>query len=388
MRTVRTLTIGAALALAGASAFGCRQPAPPAGSAAASPPDAQKDADNGATVRIDPSMASSVHVEVVTLHDVPRQLRTTGTVQLDESRVARILAPVAGQVTGLHVNVGDRVRQGETLFSLNSRDAAAAIEDAIDARHDLALADKTLTMTQDLFDHQAASRIALQQAQTDLNKARSRIARVDATLAAIGIQPRNDLDRLDALVPVNAPMAGVVLDRKVSERQYVQPDPNPLLTIADLSSVWVEADVFERDLRLLRVGESADVQTTAYPDSRFNARVARVGDVLDAGTRTVKVRFQVANASLRLKPEMFATVTLLVDDTERAVTVPAAAVLTEGERSFVYVAIDDRTFARRFIEVADESRDSRRVLRGLAPGDRVATTGAILLRGQEDRGAS
>jgi cobalt-zinc-cadmium efflux system membrane fusion protein len=271
---------------------------------------------------------------------------------------------------------------------LNSRDAAAAIEDAIEARHDLALDEKTLTMTQDLFDHQAASRIALQQAQTDLNKARSRIARADKALAAIGIQTDRDLDRLDALVPVNAPIAGVVLERKVSERQYVQPDPNPLLTIADLSSVWVEADAFERDLRLLKVGESADVQTTAYPDMRFNAHVAHVGDVLDPATRTVKVRFQVANSSLRLKPEMFATVTLLVDDTEKAMTVPATAVLTEGERSFVYVALDERTFVRRFVEVASDSRDVRRILSGLKPGDRVATAGAVLLRGQEDRGAS
>jgi cobalt-zinc-cadmium efflux system membrane fusion protein len=352
------------------------------GQASALPPDAV------ALVRIDPSMTEAVRVAPVGLRTVPREIRTTGKVQFDEGRVARVLAPVAGQVVGLHVNVGDRVARGETLFSLNSREASAAIEEALNARHDFDLAEKTLTMTQDLFDHQAASQIALQQAATDVVKSRVRVDRTAAALTAIGLPTAEDLGRLDAKVPVTSPLAGAVIDRHLSDGQYVQPDPAPLLTIADLSTVWVEADVFERDLRLLRIGESAEVQTTAYPDERFVAKVAYVSDVLDPATRTVKVRFVVANSRLRLKPEMFATVILLVEDAEQALTVPASAVIAEGEKSFVYVAIDDRTFVRKAVEAAADAPNSRRIIRGLKAGDRVVTVGAVLLRGHEDHGAS
>jgi cobalt-zinc-cadmium efflux system membrane fusion protein len=343
---------------------------------------------DSAAFHIDQAMAVSLEVRPVTLHDEPRALRTTGKVQFDESRLSRVLAPVAGQVSGLHVNVGDRVQEGEPMFYLRSRDVAAAMEDAMSALHDLDLAEKTLAMTQDLYDHQAASRIALQQAEADVAKGHLRVYRTEASLGAIGISAPYDLSRLDPRVPVTSPLTGAVIDRHLTEGQYVQPDSTPLLTIADLSTVWVEAEAFEREVRFLRVGESADVTTTAYPDEQFHARVAHVGDVLDPSTRTVKVRFQVANPELKLKPEMFATVLFRLDEAEQAITVPASAVLTEGDKSFVYVAIDDHTFARRAVEVSADARGSCRILRGLKEGDRIVTAGAVLLRGQETHGTS
>jgi membrane fusion protein, heavy metal efflux system len=280
---------------------------------------------DSAAFHIDQAMPVSLEVRPVALHDEPRELRTTAKVQFDESRLAQVLAPVAGQVSQLHVNVGDRVEEGEPMFYLRSRDAAAAMEDGMGALHDLDLAEKTLAMTQDSYDQQAASRIALQQAEADVAKDRLRVYRTEASLGAIGISAPYDLSRLDPRVPVTSPLTGAVIDRHLTEGQYVQPDSTPLLTIADLSTVWVEAEVFGPEVRFLRVGESADISTTAYPDEQFHARVAHVGDVLDPSTRTVKVRFQVANPELKLKPEMFATVLFRLDEAEQAITVPASA---------------------------------------------------------------
>ena len=342
-----------------------------------------------AIVRVEPAMLSGIHVEAATLRSMPRVLRATGKVQFDEGRIARVLAPVAGQVTGLKAKVGDRVRQDETIFSLNSRDAAAAVEDQLDAVRDLDLAEKNLAMTQDLFDHQAASQSSLRQAQNDVAKAHARVDRTSGALDAIGVRHQDDPSKpIDPRVPVSSPVSGAVIERHVSDGQYVQPDPNPLLIVADLSQVWVEADVFERDLHLLRAGQAADVTATAYPDDQFHARVDRISDVLDPTTRTAKVRFVVANPSLQLKPEMFADVTLFVDELQQAISVPSAAVLTEGDRTFVYVQIDDRTFARRSVDVAPDSKNSRRILRGLTAGDRVVTAGVLLLRAQESRSAN
>ena len=118
------------------------------------------------------------------------------------------------------------------------------------------------------------------------------------------------------------------------------------------------------------------------------ARVDRISDTLDPTTRTAKVRFVVANPMLRLKPEMFVDVTLFVDELQQAMSVPAAAVLTEGDRTFVYVEIDAHTFARRSVDVASDARDTRRILRGVNAGDRIVTSGALLLRAQEARASN
>ncbi len=367
-------------------AFGaaCSPPAPPAATNTASP---QLPEGAIALVHVDPAMMPSIHVDPVGQRTVPRQLRTTGKVQLDEDHVARLLAPVAGQITGLRVNVGDTVHRGDSLCSLISRDAANAIEDHIDAHRDLDLAEKTLTMTQDLYDHQAASKIALQQAQNDVAKAHARVTRTEDALTSMGLKKDEDLSHADPRVPILSPIDGVVLDRHANEGQFVQPDPNPLITIADLSTVWIDADVFERDLRLVRVGQSAEVAAAAYPDEQFHARVDRVSSVLDPTTHTARVRFVVANGARHLKPEMFAAVSLAVDDTEQALTIPASAILNEGDRTFVYVVVDEHTFARRAIETAPETADTRRVVSGLKAGDRVVTSGTVLLRAQEDRNA-
>jgi cobalt-zinc-cadmium efflux system membrane fusion protein len=337
-------------------------------------------------VHIDASMAAAIHVSAVERKPSPRLLRATGKVQFEESRLARVLAPVAGEVTGFRLKVGDPVKKDQTLFALNSRDAAAVIEDHLDAHRDLDLAEKTLAMTQDLFEHQAASRLSLEQAQNDVAKAHTKVDRTEAALLAIGLRPDDAAGgAIDARVPVISPIHGAVIEVHVTDGQYVQTDSSPLVAIADLSEVWVEADVFERDLHLVHTGESAVVTTTAYPSDQFRAHVERVSDTLDPVTRTVKVRFLVSNPTLRLKPEMFAEVVLALESQEDGISVPASALFTEADRMFVYVAIDDHTFTRRGVEAVADSADTRRVLRGLSPGDRVVVSGAVLLRAQEDR---
>ena len=140
------------------------------------------------------------------------------------------------------------------------------------------------------------------------------------------------------------------------------------------------ADVYERDLRRVHPGQKAEVTAAAYPEERFAARVARISDTVDPASRTVKVRFQVANPGFRLKPEMFASATLVLAESRRVVTVPAKAVFNESERNYVFVQQSPHHFQRRQVEVAPDVSGRARVLRGLSPGDRVVTDGALLLR--------
>jgi cobalt-zinc-cadmium efflux system membrane fusion protein len=285
------------------------------------------------------------------------------------------------------VKVGDPVQKGETLFSINSREVAAAVTEHLEGHKDLDLAEKTFAMTQDLFEHGAASRISLQQAESDLAKAKARVARTEEALRVLGLHVREaePYGELNSRIPLRAPLSGTVIERHVTEGQFIQPDSNPLVTIADLSTVWVLADVFERDLRRVRVGQRAEVTAAAYPDQGFVARVSRISDVLDPATRTVKVRFLVSNPGARLKPEMFATVNLFLNESARGLSVPAKAVFTEGESHFVYVSLPGGEFVRRKVEVLPGEFGRLKVASGLKQGERVVSDGALLLRQQENQ---
>src|SRR5205807_6777365 len=178
-----------------------------------------------------------------------------------------------------------------------------------ESHKDLDLADKTLAMTGDLFEHQAASKIALQQAQNDQAKIRSRVARADQELRVLGLSDEEAIAQFNGRLPIRSPIAGVVIDRRVNEGQFVQTDSTPIMIVADLSTVWVLGEIFERDLRFITIGQSAAIAAAAYPDDRFVGRIDYVSDSIDSATRTAKVRVSVPNPAGRLKPEMFASMT-------------------------------------------------------------------------------
>ena len=188
-------------------------------------------------------------------------------------------------------------------------------------------------------------------------------------------------------IPIVSPLAGTVIDRKITEGQFVQSDSTPIITVADLSAVWIVGDLFERDLRFVKIGAPATVATAAYAGEPFHGRVSYISDALDPATRAAKVRIAVANPGSRLKPEMFANVSVDLPEVERAITVPARAVFVEDGRSFVYVEKDAGHFERRAVDVADTPGGDRRVLNGLHAGERVVVDGALLLRQEEDKKA-
>ena len=333
---------------------------------------------------VDPAMLSSITVETLAERDTTGTLSIAGKIQFDEDRVAHVLAPLAGQVVNLRVKVGDPVRRGQTLCEISSREAAAAIGERIESLKDLELAEKNAAMIQDLFEHEAASKMALQQSQNDLAKARARVARTEEALRVLGLGGQDDLARVEGRVPIVSPIAGVVFERKVTDGQFVQSDSTPILTVANLDAVWVVGDLFERDLRLVGIGQAAAITTSAYPGDRFEGRVNYISPAIDPSTRTAKVRVSVVNRAGRLKPEMFAAVELNVTGAERALMVPVAAIYTEAGRSYVYVEVGERRFAHRAVEIANGEGPNRRVLSGVRAGDRVVVAGALLLR-QEDQ---
>ena len=357
----------------------------PAKEAAGAPAPATAAAAREPGVHLDESQRGQITIEALSANAAGDVIHATGTVEFNADRMARILSPVAGQVQNLRLNVGDDVRQGETLFVLSSREVAAAVADHLAAQKDRDLADKTFAMTKDLFDHQAASRISLQQSENDLAKAHAKVAQSEEVLRVLGFDEKalRDSGSVPSKMAIRAPIAGTVTERPITNGQFVGTDSTPLMTIADLGTVWVQADIFERDLHSIAAGQQADVMTAAYPDDHFSAQVARIGTVVDPQTRTAKMRFVVANPRLRLKPGMFIEATLQLPQSNTALTAPAKAVFVENGASYVYVQTGTARFARREVTTLSGSGNRVRITRGLAAGDRVVTDGVLLMRALE-----
>jgi len=196
-----------------------------------------------------------------------------------------------------------------------------------------------------------------------------------------------DKQKITSRFEMKSPLTGIVVERSVTPGQSVGGDVNQVLfTVADLDMLQVVADVYERDLALVKEGQFAKVKVEAYPDRDFPATVAAIGDVVDPASRTIKLRAWVNNQDHKLKPEMFARLLLQVGDATRILAVPKEAVLEVDGKQFVYLVDDSNRYVKQEVKAANFTTDQMRILEGLTPGQRIVIKGAVLIKGQEIKG--
>ena len=313
---------------------------------------------------------------------------TSGRVTFDDLKVSHVMSPVTGRVVRIEAQPGQRVKKGDTLAVIESPDVGSAFSDAEKAHADFISAEKDFKRQKELFDVHAGSQRDLEVAQGNFAKAkaeRERASRKAQLLRAGGANTGGQNYTL------RAPIAGEVIARNVNpgtevQGQYSGGTVVELFTIGELDTVWVMADVFEMDLGRVKQGTECLVKVVAYPARVFTGSADWVSDTLDPATRTAKVRCKLANEDRALKPEMYATAALAVDR-QRILALPRRAILHLGDQTMVFLdlgkAPDGRfRFERRPVLVNEElGGEYLPVIRGIAAGERVVTSGAILLSG-------
>lgn len=334
---------------------------------------------------------TTASVREVTRNDA---LEALGVVSLDERRTARLGAIVDGVVAEMLVQPGDRVEAGAVLALILSHQihdvwaeyfqAAAHRQEAeaelgyartAEARAERLAADRALA-EQEL--HRAtADRIAAEEA---LAGARAELRRTEQDLLHYGLTPSPDADpRENEHVPVRAPFAGAVIERLASPGEAVTLG-TPLVVVSDLSRVWINAEVEEADLHRLSVPEPVEFRVTAWPDEGFTATLTTVGDVINPATRRITVRAEADNADGRLKPEMFATLTVASGTPAKLLVVPAQAVQELAGASVVFVETGPGEFRRRPVATGGSFDGDIEIREGLRAGEVVAVEGAFLLK--------
>lgn len=288
--------------------------------------------------------------------------------------MAKISPPLPGRVVKLFVRFGDTVKQGDPLFTLDSPDLVSAQSDYLKAKSALAQAERNEARQKDLVDHGIAAERELEQAETELATAKSELERAAIRLRLLRVGP----GAVGGLLTVPAPLAGRIIDLSTAPGQYQNDPAATLMIVADLSIVWLTANVQEKDLRRVHQGDEATASFAAYPGETFTGNVLFVGDLLDPETRTIKVRVAFKNDDFRLKPGMFASVAFRGKPVPEIV-VPTTALVVNADKTSVFVEISPWTFDRRQVELGEQLGDRAIVLKGLEPGNRVVTKNAVLL---------
>jgi cobalt-zinc-cadmium efflux system membrane fusion protein len=232
----------------------------------------------------------------------------------------------------------------------------------------------------------------LKQAENELVKARAEFRRAKERLLSLRVPAEElnkplDKQKITSRFEMKSPLTGIVVERSVTPGQSVGGDSNQVLfTVADLDMLQVVADVYERDLALVKEGQYAKVSVEAYPGVMFPATVAAIGDIVDPTSRTIKLRAWVNNEDHKLKPEMFARLHLRVGENTPLLIIPREAVLEADGKQFVYVVEDTDRYVKKEITVSPISPELVRVVQGLTSGQRIVVKGAVLVKGQQAKG--
>lgn len=306
---------------------------------------------------------------------VRRSLEAPAELEADPARLARVTAPLQGRIVQLFVRFGDTVQKGQALFELDSPDLVSAQTDSLRARSALAQAERTLARQQDLRQAGIGAIREVEQAQTDRDLSKSELERSTLRLRLLGIDP----GALGRPLTVRAPVSGRVVEYKVAPGEYKSDLAEPLMTIADLSTVWATASVQEKDIRRVQPGEDAVVTLIAYPGERWTGKVLFVGDLLKPETRTIPVRIALTNEARRLRPGMFGNVRF-TENAAVELVIPLAGVVLLGDANFVFVEISPWLFERRRVNLGIQIEGLLLVSEGLRPGERIVSENAVLLQ--------
>ena len=333
-----------------------------------------------------PDQRKSIHVSTVAQSQFRKTVDATGTVDFDNDQATSVLAPFSGPVTRLLASAGQRVKKGEPLAEVDSPDFAAAVGAYVKAIASARNLRRLADADKDLVQHEGVSAREQEQAQTDAaNADADRDAALQA-LVSLDADPQlvKDIEagRASSRVRgvIRAPVSGTVAEKLITPGQLLQAGTTPCFTVADLSRVWVMAQIPDSDLASVRVGDTAQVET-GVDATPLGGTVANISALVDPDTRAVIARVDVDNPGQMLKKQMYVHVRIQSRQPTSGLLVPVAAILRDDENlPFVYVVQGDGSYARRHVTLGSRTGDQVVIPTGLAAGDRIVDDGALFLQ--------
>lgn len=380
---IRYLRCAALLALAACSKDAAPRATPGGDTALAAPHDSSISARE---VSLTPAQASRIHIATVAMQAYRPVVQTTGTVAFNGDRSTQVLAPVSGPITRILVNPGSVVQRGAALATVTSPDFAAATAAYRKAQAAYLNAQRIADLDAQLFRNDAIARRELEQAQTDAaGAAADRDAAIEQ-MRALGVDEvsisavRENRAGAPTQAVIRAPISGTVVEKLVNPGQLIQAGSTPCFTIADLSTVWVMANVFESDIASVAAGQSATITTGALP-TPITGQVTYVSALVDPASKAAAVRILSPNPRGVLKKDMLVNVSIRASEGRNGLLIPVSAVMRDDQNlPFVYLARPDNRYARQQVTLGSRIGDQYEVPSGLAAGERIVVDGALFLQ--------
>src|ERR1700728_2032330 len=390
---VRVAIIGALVAVAVAVYWTWRPAEGPKSQAGATTPanaersdtshDAAHDRDS---VDLSDSQLASVKVEPVEDHDFPVEKEAVGSIDFNEELSVQVFTPYQGRIIALFGSVGDDVKKGQTLFTIDSPDLLQAESTLIAAAGVSELTARNLARLRELSTTKAVSQHEVDQATSDQQTAEGNLRAARDTVHIFG-KTDADIDRIiaersaDPTLVVKSPITGRITARNAAPGLFVQPgNPPPPYVVADIDTMWMLANVAEADSPAFRVGQEAQVKLAAFPGRTFDGKITTIGASVDPNTRRVLVRSEVKDPQHELRSGMFANFVIRVGPPARAPGVAVDGVVREGDGTMtIWVTADRRRFTKRTVRIGEQHNGYRQILEGVQVGELVATEGARVL---------
>ena len=315
----------------------------------------------------------TLRIDTVKTSQLINAITLTGKVGSDEDHVIPVNALVTGNVQDVKVVLGDYVKAGQTLAIIRSAEMAGYSNDLINAQSNLRIAETNLQKTKDLYKSGLASMTDSLNAEVSVQQAKSELNRVQQVLKINGGSTQGEFI-------VKAPISGFIVQKSAINNMAIRSDNSTsLFTISDLKDVWIQANVYESNISLIKQGETVDVTTLAYPGKVFKGKIDKVMNVLDPASKVMKVRVVLPNPEYLLKPEMYASITVSAKENTQALSIPSQALIFDHSQYYVLVYNSKTDVKITPVQVINTVGDRTYLASGVSNGDKVITTQAILI---------
>jgi membrane fusion protein, heavy metal efflux system len=323
---------------------------------------------------IEDTMVSMMTLDTVKLEVVKNEISLNGKVSFDLEKVVKVYPLAGGYVENIYVELGDKVKKGQTIALIASSEIVNLEKEKSQAEANISIAEKNLSAAKDMYESGISSQKEYITAEKEFSKAQSEMLRIQSIMKLYGVSDNGHYF-------IKSPIDGFIVERKVNPSTQIRPDnPDNIFTISDLTDVWVLANVYESDISRVQEGYPVSVSTISYPDLIFPGKIDKVYNVLDPATRSMKVRVRLDNKDFKLKPEMYANVHVTYQEHNKMLSIPASATIFDNSRNYVMVYHDKCNILTVEVKVIRTVAGKSYIAEGaLKEGERIITKYQLLI---------
>ncbi|MEJ0092519.1 MAG: efflux RND transporter periplasmic adaptor subunit [Methylocella sp.] len=346
------------------------------------------------SVRLSEKQLAAIKVAPVAYAEFQIEKSATGSIDFNQDMAVQVFAPYQGRIKDLSAKIGDRVKAGQTLYTIDSTDLLQAESTLIQTAGVLDLANRSLARNEKLVKAGGGAQKDLDQSVSDQQTAEGNLRAARDAVRYFG-KTDAEIDRIvadrhvDSTLIVPSPISGEITARSAATGLFVQPGNAPApYTVADTSTVWMNSFVVESEIPALSLGQQVEAQVLAYPDRVFEGKVTTLGASVDPVTRRLLVRSEIKDPENLLRPGMFATFVIRTGKSSRSIALPPGGVVREGDGTMSAWVTDGKVFTKRTVRLGLQQNGYDQVLEGLKPGEQAVTDGAVFLSNMLAGGAT